>query len=117
MAMPEPHPYFTVTAKDPAKQHLAELLQKILDHWLESDEECDKLGIPRKGRTLDYINGRWCIRCHNSLPNDWGIKPCDVCGAETGMMPLDGLTYDVMTEEPRTWPTYGGITRGPVTKE
>lgn len=99
MAMPEPHPYFTVVAKDPAKQYLDEMLQKILDHWLESDEECDKLGIPRKGRTPDYINGRWCIRCHNSLPDDWGIKPCDVCGAETGSLSLNGLAACIGDDE------------------
>ncbi len=39
----------------------------------------DAHGVVRPGRDPDYINGRWCIGCHNSLPLDWR-GPCDVCG-------------------------------------
>lgn len=81
MAMPEPHPYFTVTSKDPVEQYVADTLGKIMDHILNSDEERDYLGIPRKGREPDYLYGRWCIRCHNSLPEGW-TEPCDVCVAK-----------------------------------
>ncbi len=73
--------FFQVQAKDPAMQAV---LQKIVDQVSDSDEFRDMARIPRKGREPDYLYGRWCIRCHNSLPDDWGIKPCDVCGADTG---------------------------------
>lgn len=70
--------YFEVTAKDTKDQYIADMLQKMLD----SDRHRDMLGLPRKGREPDYFNGRWCVRCHNSLPLDW-VEPCDVCGAAT----------------------------------
>jgi hypothetical protein len=59
----------------------------------------DMCGVPRKGREPDYLNGRWCIKCHNSLPEDWGVKPCDICGAATGFQgSLDGLLADTPCE-------------------
>ena len=39
----------------------------------------DAFGVVRRGREADYRHGRWCPRCHNSLPADW-TGPCDVCG-------------------------------------
>jgi len=72
-------PYFTVHAKDP---EMEAVLQKIVDFNVDKDEFRDMLGLPRKGREPDYLHGRWCIRCHNSLPDDWK-DPCDVCGAQT----------------------------------
>lgn len=103
-------PYFTVHAKDPKDAALAEMAQKVFDHILESDEARDMCGIPRKGREPDYLYGRWCVRCHNSLPDDWGIKPCDVCGAATGSISLNGL---LAAAEVGTKPSYQGIKREP----
>lgn len=98
---------FTVKAKDPAMEAV---LQKIVDHVAESDEFRDMIGMARKGREPDYLYGRWCVRCHNSLPEDWGIKPCDVCGAATGStVSLDGLLAG--SECGIVNPYYGGIER------
>jgi hypothetical protein len=75
-------PLFTVVAKKPEYEDMAAVLQKILDHVKDTDRFRDMVGIPRKGREPDYVLGRWCIRCHNSLPDDWK-SPCDVCGSQT----------------------------------
>lgn len=85
MIVDNPERLFTVVIKDSAQQYMAETFQKIIDHIADSDEYRDEVGLPRKGREPDYLYGRWCIRCHNSLPEDWGIKDCDVCGAATGI--------------------------------
>lgn len=93
MSTENPERLFTVVAKDPAKQEMADILQKIFDHIWETDEFRDKVGFPRKGREPDYLYGRWCVKCQNSLPEDWGIKPCDVCGAATGSKGSAGIPY------------------------
>lgn len=104
-----PEPYITVHAKNPNDEALAELAQKLLDFWMSQDDVRDSMGLPRKGREPDYINGRWCVKCYNSLPLDWEEKPCDVCGAPTGIMSLDGL----LASDPREIapPYYQGIQR------
>ena len=52
----------------------------------------DVLGVPRLGREPDFINGRWCIKCQNSLPLDHE-GPCDVCGYEPRPVVFDGMMY------------------------
>lgn len=89
MSEENPEILFTVKAKESAMEGV---LQKIVDYLADKDEFRDMIGMPRKGREPDYLYGRWCVKCHNSLPEDWGIKPCDVCGAATGStVSLDGL--------------------------
>ena len=53
----------------------------------------DAHGVVRPGREPDYLNGRWCVKCHNSLPEGWR-RPCDVCGFNNGPISLDGLVGD-----------------------
>jgi hypothetical protein len=79
MTVENPERLFQVHAKDTAMEYV---LQKIVDALSEKDEFRDMVGLPRKGREPDYLYGRWCIRCHNSLPEGW-VQPCDVCGAQT----------------------------------
>lgn len=112
MALPEPHPFFTVTAKDPKDAALAEMANKLFEHMQAKDEFRDMCGIPRVGREPDYLYGRWCIRCHNSLPLDWK-DPCDVCGSQTvwqGGQAFAGLLAE--GEESSAVTTYSGVQRG-----
>ena len=46
--------------------------------------------VVRPGREPDVINGRWCIKCGNSLPLDWK-GPCDVCSYEPKPISLEGV--------------------------
>ena len=50
----------------------------------------DAFGVARPGREPDYLDGRWCIKCHNSLPLYWS-GPCDICGYEPTAISLEGL--------------------------
>jgi hypothetical protein len=68
----------------------------------------DRFGYARPGRQPDYLMGRWCVRCHNSLPEDWA-GPCDICGAATGSILLDGLLAD--GPQCASTPIYRGIPR------
>lgn len=103
-------------ATSPEFEEHAKLLDLMLTNWLDTPEGKkamddvvhDLLGIPRKGREPDYIHGRWCPRCGNSLPEDHDIKPCDVCGSATGfdVKDLDGLIQEGNPRE-STVPYYG----------
>lgn len=106
MSADAPERLFEAHAKDPAMEAV---LQKIVDYLADSDEFRDMAHLPRKGREPDYLYGRWCIRCHNSLPEDWGIKDCDVCGAATGFKgSLSGLLGEWPDESTSI---YSGIKR------
>lgn len=97
-----------VEAKDPKYAESAKVMQLLLDNWLKDDKIRDMFGIPRVGREPDYLNGRWCIRCHNSLPGDWGLKPCDVCGYRSySGNPLSG----VLANDPENTAIYKGVPR------
>lgn len=77
-------------------EEVRDTLQQVINHALKQNEYRDMLGLPRIGREPDYMNGRWCIGCHNSLPMDWQ-GPCDVCGKATsnvGTGTFAGLLYD-----------------------
>lgn len=108
MPIPEPHPYFTVYAKDPAKQYIADVMEKLISRWLEDDAVRDEMHIPRKGREPDYINGRWCIKCHNSMPVEQKTV-CDVCGYSNRSIGFDGLLSGI---EKDSKPIYVGVKRG-----
>lgn len=104
-----------VTSKSPKYEETAKVFQKVLDHWIGSpdgqkameDAVHDFFGIPREGREPDYLNGRWCIKCDNSLPDDWQ-GPCDVCGYAPTPISLDGL----LAREPcKSAVVYEGIPR------
>lgn len=99
MSIPEPHPYFTVHAKDHAKQYIADVMEKLLAHWMEDDAVRDEMHLPRKGREPDYINGRWCIKCHNSMPVDQKTA-CDVCGYANRIAGWSGVISDKEDSEP-----------------
>jgi len=100
-----PERLFQVHAKDTAMEYV---LQKIVDALIEKDEFRDMVGLPRKGREPDYLYGRWCIRCHNSLPEGW-VQPCDVCGAKTVFSgSFEGI---FKASEKPSQPTYNGMKR------
>jgi hypothetical protein len=93
-----PDPLFIVTCKSSEYEEPAKVFEKLIDHWIKSpegqkamgDAVHDLLGLPRKGREPDYLDGRFCPRCHNSLPLDW-TEPCDVCGAATSSISFEGI--------------------------
>lgn len=111
MPLPDPHPACTLPTTSPAIGAFIEGKMKAATDALH-----DHLRIPRKGREPDYLYGRWCVKCHNSLPQEW-VEPCDVCGAATVIQGgLDGLLiWGKPTGDPEKFPEnsemYGGIPR------
>lgn len=103
----KPDQFFIVHANDPEKAEEARVLQALLNAAAK-DYIYDLLGIPRPGREPDYIKGRWCVGCHNSLPDDWR-GPCDVCGKVNEGFSLDGLMAE--DAENASQPLYRGIPR------
>lgn len=104
----KPDLLFRIEAKSPEFKTHAELLQEILNTPEVENRLRDLAGIPRIGRQPDYLNGRWCIGCHNSLPDDWR-GPCDVCGKVNESISMEGLLAD--SPETASQPLYRGIPR------
>jgi len=69
---------------DAVREFIREKIEAAMDAF------CDAYGVVRPGREPDYLYGRWCIKCHNSLPTEWS-GPCDVCGYGPKPISLEGL--------------------------
>ena len=94
LSVDSPNRIFNVEARDYIDGKMREAMQALVDHITDSDEFRDEVGIPRVGREPDYLNGRFCLRCRNSLPMDT-VEPCDVCGAPTVFRgSFEGLLYE-----------------------